>query len=146
MSKFVTLTCEWCDDEYERHPANADDSRFCSRDCQISNRQEEGNYVSGEDHPKWKGGNGRETLRERVLERDNYTCQRCGSESDDVRTQAEVNLHCHHIIPKAAGGPDVMENAVTLCERCHKRVHRERSNIHETAPELLAELREVVCE
>lgn len=56
-------------------------------------------------------------LREMVLERDDYTCQKC--ESKD-------SLECHHIKPVAY---DPIESAdmdicVTLCEDCHKKVHQ----------------------
>ncbi len=29
------------------------------------------------------------------------------------------DIHAHHIIPKFQGGPDTMENLVTLCDLCH---------------------------
>lgn len=55
--------------------------------------------------------------RKAVFERDNYTCQLCG-----VRG---VKLNAHHKKPFAFF-PDqrtVIENGITLCERCHKKVH-----------------------
>lgn len=53
-------------------------------------------------------------LREIVLERDNYTCQECGSTD---------NPECHHIKPVATEpieSADV-DNCITLCEKCHKK-------------------------
>lgn len=32
----------------------------------------------------------------------------------------------HHIIPKAAGGPDIPENLIALCPACHRDAHTER--------------------
>jgi 5-methylcytosine-specific restriction endonuclease McrA len=55
-------------------------------------------------------------LRQMVLERDEYTCQKCGSTE---------NLHCHHILPVAIEpllSADV-DNCITLCKQCHKEAH-----------------------
>jgi 5-methylcytosine-specific restriction endonuclease McrA len=59
-------------------------------------------------------------LRQTVLERDNWTCQKCG------RTTEEVELHCHHIFPlneSPIESADV-ENCITLCKNCHKEAHK----------------------
>ena len=53
-------------------------------------------------------------FREKVLKRDGYTCQICGSRE---------NLEAHHIIPKSRGGTNIVENGITLCKECHKAVH-----------------------
>jgi 5-methylcytosine-specific restriction endonuclease McrA len=57
-------------------------------------------------------------LRQMVLARDNYECQKCGSTE---------NLQCHHILPVAVEpllSADV-DNCITLCEECHKAVHQQ---------------------
>lgn len=33
-----------------------------------------------------------------------------------------VNVECHHIIPRADGGPDTFENCIPLCFDCHSKV------------------------
>jgi hypothetical protein len=55
-------------------------------------------------------------LRKMVLERDNWTCQKCGSEE---------SLHCHHIDPKKQNPMFIndMDSCITLCKECHKFVH-----------------------
>jgi hypothetical protein len=53
-------------------------------------------------------------FREKVLWRDGYQCQRCGS-SD--------RLQAHHIQHKAHGGTNTPHNGITLCETCHKALH-----------------------
>ena len=53
---------------------------------------------------------------EAVLNRDNYTCQCCRTKKGTMNT--------HHILPKSQGGSDEMENLITLCESCHKKLHR----------------------
>ena len=41
-------------------------------------------------------------------------CRNCGSRR---------HLQCHHIVPVSQGGPDELDNTMTLCSRCHKYVH-----------------------
>lgn len=53
--------------------------------------------------------------REHALSRDKYTCQCCGAK----KTRLEV----HHIIYRSNGGTDDLDNLITLCEKCHKKVH-----------------------
>lgn len=58
--------------------------------------------------------------RKSVFARDNYTCRLCG--------QIGGKLNAHHIKPYAKYESlrlDV-ENGITLCEKCHKGVHRAR--------------------
>ena len=49
-----------------------------------------------------------------VLERDNFACQHCHR-----YTEAPP----HHIIYRSQGGDDSMENLITLCMYCHRKVH-----------------------
>lgn len=55
-----------------------------------------------------------EKLRNRVLDRDNHKCTKCGS----VDT-----LHIHHVIYRSNGGSDEPDNLTTLCEECHIKQH-----------------------
>jgi 5-methylcytosine-specific restriction endonuclease McrA len=59
-------------------------------------------------------------FREKVLKRDNYTCQICGSRK---------NLEAHHLVPRSRGGSNVVENGITLCKECHKAVHEGKIRI-----------------
>ena len=61
-------------------------------------------------------------LRKLVLERDNWTCQKCGANKDDDIT---VTLHCHHIDPVKNNPIESadMDNCITLCKACHKEAH-----------------------
>lgn len=52
--------------------------------------------------------------RERIKERDNYTCQICGKYMPD-----EVGLHIDHIIPVSKGGKSVESNLRVLCSKCN---------------------------
>ncbi len=68
---------------------------------------------------------GSSTVRDRVLARDGGRCLVCGR---------PVDLHAHHVVPRAEGGPDTEENLVTLCRPCHGRLHDGRLTITGAAP------------
>jgi 5-methylcytosine-specific restriction endonuclease McrA len=56
-------------------------------------------------------------LHRRILERDGWGCQVCGT----LR-----NLQVHHIKFRSRGGSDLEENLITLCVECHAKIHRGR--------------------
>lgn len=51
-------------------------------------------------------------IRQRILLRDEYTCQICGR----VSAQLEVD----HIVPLSMGGNNSISNLQSLCKTCHK--------------------------
>lgn len=55
-----------------------------------------------------------------VFERDGWTCQSCGV---DGGSNTDVELHPHHIKPRADDGTDDPENLLTLCRDCHRKLH-----------------------
>ena len=59
------------------------------------------------------------TVRQKILERDKYTCACCGVEGDVYNNVVEPHL----IVPKIAGGREKDSNAITVCNRCHKQIH-----------------------
>ena len=84
---------------------------------------------TGEFHWNWKGGKTPVNQRERssgryaewrnsVFERDGFTCQLCG--------QVGGSLQAHHIKRWATNVDEryQVSNGVTLCETCHKELHR----------------------
>lgn len=54
-------------------------------------------------------------LRKRVLRRDGWRCQLCGSGKD---------LHVHHKQLRSQQGDDDDLNLITVCNDCHKALHR----------------------
>ena len=55
-------------------------------------------------------------LRKTVIERDKGLCQQC---QRDGRLTGGTD--CDHIIPKARGGTDDLDNLELLCKTCHTR-------------------------
>jgi len=90
--------------------------------------------ASGSEHHMWKGGHSKERQarykdpeyiewRTRCLERDNYTCQKCGIKNGMGK---KIILQVHHIIhywerPDLAYDDD---NGTTLCIDCHRKAHK----------------------
>ena len=67
-------------------------------------------YQQGEQLGFWN-------VREYVLFRDNHVCQHCRGKSKDPV------LNVHHLETRRTGG-DSPNNLITLCETCHKALHR----------------------
>ena len=82
-----------------------------------------------EDTRKYENFKGRGTAEYRewknaVLERDDYTCQICGSKG---------SVHAHHI-KSYTKYPDLryeVGNGVTLCVECHRKMHHRRKDEEE---------------
>jgi 5-methylcytosine-specific restriction endonuclease McrA len=55
-----------------------------------------------------------EELRKRVLRRDRWRCQFCGS---------MTNLEVHHQQFRSHSGEDQEDNLITLCTNCHFSIH-----------------------
>lgn len=106
----------------------------------VGNCRECGNKkFRGENHYNWQGGisSDRDAIkrskeyiewRNKVYERDNYTCQACGDSKGR-------NLHAHHI-ENYSSNPDKrfdINNGITLCNDCHNpRVIGSFHNIYGT--------------
>lgn len=57
--------------------------------------------------------------RQAALQRDNNSCRNCGITGG----MRGVDLHVHHLVPRESGGSHDLRNLVTLCQKCHYRVH-----------------------
>jgi 5-methylcytosine-specific restriction endonuclease McrA len=58
-------------------------------------------------------------LHEKVLRRDRWRCQSCGSLRD---------LQVHHMQSRSRLGDDTEDNLITLCNLCHRRTHLHLAN------------------
>lgn len=76
-------------------------------------------------------------LRFRVFKRDGFVCQYCG------RTPPNVTLECDHIIARASGGADDIDNLTTACIDCNRGKGAESLD---SLPETLAEKHAVLEE
>ena len=59
--------------------------------------------------------NGYCNLHRQVLDRDGWRCQTCGSMQ---------HLQVHHLKCRSHLGGDEEQNLITLCAKCHLRMHR----------------------
>ena len=57
-----------------------------------------------------------DVLRVRVLDRDGWRCQLCGS---------SLELQVHHLTFRSRLGSDTIDNLITLCTTCHREQHGE---------------------
>ncbi len=62
-----------------------------------------------------KRGSNHNKAQRRGKERDQYTCQVCGSTE---------HTEGHHIFDFAFGGAADEDNIITLCHDCHQSVHK----------------------
>lgn len=61
----------------------------------------------------------RACIREAVLARDKYRCTKCGTYGTNKN-----KLTMHHVIYRSKGGKDTLDNLITLCESCHRELHK----------------------
>ena len=63
-------------------------------------------------------------LKKACYERDHYCCRKCGT--------PQQNPHAHHVIPYERGGPDTLENLITVCRWCHTKLENQFRRVGET--------------
>lgn len=126
----VEINCEWCGEQFEVRPSISDDRRHCSKECQMANRD-----FNGEKNPAWKGGvigPDWEKKRAEAIERDGRECVDCGDPEPD-----DGSLDVHHITPRKEfrerddldeTNMNNLDNLVTLCRKCHIKREREEDN------------------
>lgn len=80
-----------------------------------------GKNHSGPNHHFWQGGILRnyncnwDELRQIVLKRDDYTCQKCG-------TRQKLDIHHKERFIKSKS--NALDNLITLCRKCHMKIER----------------------
>lgn len=98
---------------------NGKENRFycsseCKKECPIYRKIK---LSSEESNTKQYSREVQPQLRQLVFERDNWTCQKCGSKK---------SLHCHHVefIRYEPLESCDIDKCITLCKKCHKEVHK----------------------
>lgn len=125
---FEEVECDNCGEIFEAEKAK--NRRFCGNECYIEFRQD--NLVvdvSGSNNSQWvqeespiKYGKFWNSAREKVLERDDYSCVVCGKGREEIGRNPDV----HHIKPRRAfddlSNSNRVDNLVCLCPNHHKMV------------------------
>jgi hypothetical protein len=60
-------------------------------------------------------------IRLQALERDGFICQECHERKEFMEV--------HHKIPRKMGGPDTLDNLISLCRKCHFDLHGKDNNM-----------------
>ena len=68
-------------------------------------------------------------IQRAVYERDNNTCRLCGWNRKKWTREDPRILELHHIEEHVEGGPNIPENLVVLCSKCHDEVHAGRREL-----------------
>jgi hypothetical protein len=71
-----------------------------------------------------------DNTRQFVLCRDKYECQACHGKSRDKV------LEVHHIVYRSNGGTDIPSNLITLCSKCHKKLHQNKIELSVTKTDM----------
>lgn len=116
IKKKKTKICSFCGNAFEYINKQ---QRYCSRKCYFDSKKEpkerlrQVSTIETREIDMRHVGGFCQSLKDAVLERDGRKCYICGK---------PTNLHVHHIIPRAHGGENVMDNLITLCGGCHRSV------------------------
>lgn len=101
--------------------ANNTNKTFCNHKCFKE-------YTKGDKCSSWRGGitplykarlnfpEYKEKLKQ-VYKRDDYKCQSCGDSKN--------KLEAHHIVPWRISHNDEMDNLITVCRTCHRKIEME---------------------
>lgn len=69
------------------------------------------------DSPKWKD------KQEQVFKRDQYRCQECKRQYDELLTGDELEVHHKHY---SNTGREPLKDLITLCSTCHRNITKEK--------------------
>lgn len=105
----VRLSCVICGKPFVVNPSRATTAKCCSVVCQ-NEWQKKHHRKRPLDQINRFGQKGWRRVREQVLDRDGWACQRCGDTH---------YLSVHHIVPWIVSHDDSPDNLVTLCGACH---------------------------
>lgn len=91
---------------------------YCSEGCKQACPTYKKQYYPSEERQSGTSREMQPEFRKKVLERDNWTCQKCAS--------TNVELHAHHIMSHRQEYDSMHEsNGITLCQTCHSFIHKQ---------------------
>lgn len=128
----VLVNCDCCGKSFytKQYKIKNNKNVYCSQECK---KEHQKITMLKENNPNYKSDlseeyrlehriiEGYNTWRREVLERDGYTCQKCGNKD---------HLATHHIknyMTYKEGRTDI-NNGITLCVDCHKKFHEKYGN------------------
>jgi predicted transcriptional regulator/5-methylcytosine-specific restriction endonuclease McrA len=125
--------------ELKRHPCC---DIYCASQWKMATR-----FSAGENNPAWRGGisygfrgENWDEQRQKALERDKYTCQRCSLSRREIQQKKLLGLDVHHIRPYHLFSHYVeankLENLKTLCRICHMIEEHQFIKAHPKEPQL----------
>ena len=121
----VTFNCEYCGKECSvtKSYFEGREHHFCSKECHDKWKKGENNpswnpNITDEERNKGRLIEGYTEWRKAVYERDNYTCQCCGKHGGSLNAH---HLNSYHWDKEHRTD---INNALTLCENCHKEFHK----------------------
>lgn len=100
--------CQSCHKDFESQNVDLD-FPICPK-CSEFHEDGRVNYATGNSESKYKKEDIPTGMRWEVWERDDFTCNRCGSRR---------YLTIDHIYPEIRGGKTEMDNLQTLCKSCN---------------------------
>jgi len=118
--------CDNCGDVFHVQPHRREIGwgRFCDNECYHEWLSDD---LSGDGNPNWSGGYKEyygpswPEQRQRARQRDDHTCQACGTHELELETALSV----HHIRPfrlfDSHEEANALDNLVSLCRSCHAR-------------------------
>ena len=101
------------------------EGRYCSKNCMYNGE------IRGNKNRNWQGGisnkpkygdNWTSKLREQIRQRDNFTCQECGTKQKEIGYKLDI----HHIDFNKFNNK--YYNLISLCKSCHCKTNYHRNN------------------
>lgn len=115
LTVFLYLCTEYSGGRNVKKPINQKDKKQAPKEKETSSKRLYQKYLK----TKWF-----ENVRQKVLERDKYTCRTCGA------TSAERILNVHHVQYEGVLGDELnnLDKLITLCTVCHRAIHSSPAN------------------
>ncbi len=118
------ILCKMCDKPIWVMPSR--NHKFCSRKCHslaMSVFPEEMNLQILQTGRKKYYGSNWISQRKRTRKRDEYTCQRCGITEKEYGHELSVHHKTPFVYFETYLEANQLENLVSLCEPCHRKIH-----------------------